>query len=202
MPVQQQLMMRLPSLHGAWRHRDDLDLARRIRDGETASLCALLTSVFGQPWDRELADRELLAAPAVEATYVVVRDGRVIACASARRPPDDWPGHGYVHWVASAPDYRGQGLGELVTRRVLWHFADRGLHGAVLETDDERLPAIRTYLRLGFVPQYRTDADPVRWSQVFEQLLRRTTGLTTPSPPDASASGTATKPANAGRSGT
>jgi hypothetical protein len=43
-----------------------------------------------------------------------------------------------------------------------------GASEVFLLTDDERLPAIRTYLALGFVPDFTgTDAD---WSRVLEQL--------------------------------
>jgi mycothiol synthase len=60
----------------------------------------------------------------------------------------------------------------MVTRRVLVHFADSGLDQAVLETDDFRLPAVRTYLRLGFVPEPRVAGDQTRWSKVLRKLTR------------------------------
>jgi mycothiol synthase len=46
------------------------------------------------------------------------------------------------------------------------------LDQAVLETDDFRLPAVRTYLRLGFVPEPRTPGDARRWSKVLRNLAR------------------------------
>jgi hypothetical protein len=42
----------------------------------------------------------------------------------------------------------------------------------VLETDDFRLPAVRTYLRLGFVPEPRTPGEARRWSKVLRNLTR------------------------------
>ena len=50
--------------------------------------------------------------------------------------------------------------------------AAAGLDQAVLETDDFRLPAVRTYLRLGFVPEPRTPGDARRWSKVLRNLAR------------------------------
>jgi len=74
--------------------------------------------------------------------------------------------------VGARSSERGRRLGEVVTRRVLVHFADSGLDQAVLETDDFRLPAVRTYLRLGFVPEPRVAGDPIRWSKVLRKLTR------------------------------
>jgi mycothiol synthase len=53
---------------------------------------------------------------------------------------------------------------------VLAHFAAAGLDQAVLETDAFRLPAVRTYLRLGFVPEPRAPGDARRWSTVLRNL--------------------------------
>jgi ribosomal protein S18 acetylase RimI-like enzyme len=108
----------------------------------------------------------------VEATYVVVSPAGVAATASARRLPGHYPEAGYVHYVGARVSDRGRRLGELVTRRVLVHFVAAGLDQAVLETDDFRLPAVRTYLRLGFVPEPRTPGDARRWSKVLRNLAR------------------------------
>jgi mycothiol synthase len=86
--------------------------------------------------------------------------------------PGRYPEAGYVHYVGARVSERGQRLGEVVTRRVLVHFAAAGLDQAVLETDDFRLPAVRTYLRLGFVPEPRTPGDARRWSKVLRNLAR------------------------------
>jgi hypothetical protein len=40
-----------------------------------------------------------------------------------------------------------------------------------LETDDFRTAALRLYLKLGFVPQYRHALDQRRWSSIFSTLL-------------------------------
>ena len=45
---------------------------------------------------------------------------------------------------------------------------ERGYPAAVLETDDFRIPAIRSYMKLGFVPVYdvRGEDHRARWSKV------------------------------------
>jgi mycothiol synthase len=78
---------------------------------------------------------------------------------------------GNVHYVATHPDHRGKGLGRIVTVRVLQHLATLGLEDAFLLTDDYRLPALRLYLRLGFVPRYHDQTHEGRWSLLFPQLV-------------------------------
>jgi hypothetical protein len=55
----------------------------------------------------------------------------------------------------------------------------------LLETDDFRLAAIKSYLGLGFVPVYRTDAaraddHEARWSAIFATLLAPAAGAARP----------------------
>jgi mycothiol synthase len=58
----------------------------------------------------------------------------------------------------------------MVILAVLHHFRESGCTGAVLETDDHRLPAIRLYLSLGFLPQMVAPDHPERWRAVFQAL--------------------------------
>src|SRR5207244_622818 len=104
------------------------------------------------------------------AVYVIACQGAPVATASARLLPAVYPGSGYLHWVATDPGHRGRKLGWIVSLRVLYHFRDLGLKDAILETDDFRLPAIKTYLEQGFVPEYTDDSHPERWKRVMEQL--------------------------------
>jgi mycothiol synthase len=47
---------------------------------------------------------------------------------------------------------------------------ERGCGEAILDTDDFRLPAIRTYLRLGFTPEISADDHAHRWDRIFAEL--------------------------------
>ena len=95
---------------------------------------------------------ELLDAPDVVRCFVVASGSVPVATASARLVPERFPGAGYLHWVAVHPHHRGRRLGAILSLAVLRHCRDIGCASAVLETDPERLPAIRTYLNLGFRP--------------------------------------------------
>jgi mycothiol synthase len=171
---QPQLFMRLPEL-------SDLPPTPPLPAGYTVraavpadhdQISAVLSEAFGDTWDAARVAEEFSPGNGVEATYVVVSPAGVVATAAARRLPDRYPEAGYLHYVGARSGERGRRLGEMVTRRVLVHFADSGLDQAVLETDDFRLPAVRTYLRLGFVPEPRAAGDPIRWSNVLRKLTR------------------------------
>jgi mycothiol synthase len=169
-----QLFMRLPEL-------SDLPAAPPLQPGyalrpaapaDHGQLAELLSEAFGDAWNAERVAGEFSPGNGVEATYVVVSPAGVVATASARRLPGRYPEAGYVHYVGARASERGRRLGEVVTRRVLVHFAAAGLDQAVLETDDFRLPAVRTYLRLGFVPEPREPGDVLRWSRVLRNVAR------------------------------
>ncbi len=139
-----------------------------IEDAFTIAQC--LKNAFGVDWSPDRVLRDLLEAEEVLATYIVRYEGRCVATASARLIPSVFPGSGYLHWVATHPAHRGKRLGEWVSLRVLYLFAEKNCRDAVLETDDFRLPAIKTYLRLGFLPEYDHPSHPSRWRKVFEAL--------------------------------
>jgi mycothiol synthase len=145
-------------------------------------LAELLSEAFSDRWDAERVAAEFSPGNGVEATYVIVSPAGLVATASARRLPDHYPQAGYVHYVGARVGERGRRLGELVTRRVLVHSVAAGLDQAVLETDDFRLPAVRTYLRLGFVPEPRAPGDARRWSKVLRNLTRTGEGAASVGP--------------------
>lgn len=166
--------MRLPELSDlppAPPHEPRYSL-RTAAPGDYGQLAGLLSEAFGDPWDTQRVAAEFSPGNGVEAIYVAVSPAGVAATAAARCLPDRYPEAGYVHYVGARVSDRGRRLGEVVTRRVLVHFAAAGLNQAVLETDDFRLPAVRTYLRLGFVPEPRTPGEARRWSKVLRNLAR------------------------------
>jgi mycothiol synthase len=136
-------------------------------------LAELMAEAYEEPWDRERVSREFLGAEEVPATWIVTDADGVVAVASERLLPTTYPGAGYVHYVGARRRACGQRLGALVTAQCLSGFARRGLESAVLETDDFRVRALVTYLRLGFVPSYRTVEEQTAWSVLFPTLLEK-----------------------------
>lgn len=166
--------MHLPSLPADLPSTPDV---RPIAPGEDAALAELLDAAFDERWDTARVREALLDDATVEQTYVVADGDRLLATASARMLPEEWPGDGYLHWVGAHPDARGRGLGRDVVVAVLGHFVRSGCRGSVLETEDHRLAAIKTYLRLGYVPRYRNSSaeefaeQEARWSAILSKLL-------------------------------
>ena len=146
-------------------------------DGDADELATLVTGAYHSthdaPWDGTRIKTELLDATDVLETWVVVdSEGHIHATASERLLPYVYPdGTGYVHLVGVHQASQGLGLGRAVTLRVLRGFVDRGLTKAVLNTADFRLPAVRLYLELGFIPEYRDDTERLAWSEMFRHSL-------------------------------
>lgn len=144
---------------------------RPCREDDLDSLAFVLRQAFGDPaWTPDRVRTALIDAPDVPETLVIAHQGVPVATASARQRPEH-PGSGYVHWVAADPAYQGQRLGYIVTLAVLHAFVLMGCRDAVLETDDARLAAIRTYYNLGFRPEHRDETHPARWADVETKLF-------------------------------
>jgi len=171
---------KLPQLLMRREHLRDLPRAatpygfelRRATPEDEESLARLLLSVFGGTWAADTVRRTLTRSPDVDSVYVVVRGDEAVATASARLDPQAFPGEGYVHWVGVSAEYRKRRLGLAVCVRVLERFAELGCEGAVLETDDYRLDAVRIYLGMGFRPAHRHSHDAERWDEVMRHIGR------------------------------
>lgn len=140
---------------------------------DLADLAVTLDMAFGiqhGAWDLERAQKELKDNEQVQKTHVVCYAGKVIGCASNKIDPK-FPGKGYLHWVAVHPDHQGLGLAAILTTAVMREFvATHALTACVLETQDPGLPAIKTYLKLGFRPVMADESHPERWRKVLPQL--------------------------------
>jgi mycothiol synthase len=142
---------------------------------DLAPLAEALSNAFGFTWSEERVRLKLTEAADVRAVYVVAWQGRPVATASSRSLPELYPGTGYVHWVGTHQDHGRKGLSAALMGRLLLDFAARGERDALLETDDVRLPAIKLYLKFGFVPVYQAHGEDhtERWSAIFQGLFGR-----------------------------
>ena len=189
-----------------WRpHLDDLPdplvpegyHLRTYRPGDERAWGEIMESEggIGREWTVEKVRERLVSQPQFEAPGLFfatsdTESGRPVASACAWRggvggeeAADRRAGQreeagdtGTVHMVCAMPSHRGRGLGRLVTLAVLHYMRRRGFASADLATDDFRLAAIKSYLGLGFVPLYRTDAERMddheaRWSAIFATII-------------------------------
>lgn len=147
-------------------------------DRDRPALVATLIDSFREFWDEARLDRELTASPDVHTVYVVAHGPIVVGTASSRFVPARFPDAGYVHWVGVATEHLRRGLASALLARVLEDFRERGYPRAVLETDDFRIPAIRSYLKFGFLPTYdvRDEDHRERWMRVMPGVVDATAG--------------------------
>ena len=144
-----------------------------LGQGDERQLAGLLGLAFEDVWDERRVSAALTRAPDVNAVYGVFGQNQLVGTASSQHRPERDPDAGFVHWVATHPDSRGQGFAAALLEHVLNDFSARGYSRARLDTQPERLAAIRVYLRFGFVPEYEVagvDQQAV-WSRVFTALL-------------------------------
>lgn len=140
---------------------------RPFQPGDEKSAAETLSRSFEDEWTVERVKRDLSENDFVKTMFVAVHDGKVVATASAASG-GDWDGIGYVHFVGTHPDHTGKALGYWVTAACLHEFRRLGYPSAALHTDDHRIPAIKTYLKLGFAldvdahPSYRP-----RWDKIL-----------------------------------
>lgn len=84
---------------------------------------------------------------------------------------DEGAKEGCIHMVACKPDFRGCGLGHLMLRKAVAILKETEMETAYLVTDDWRIPAIKAYLKAGFVPDLDSEPDyKERWDRIFSVI--------------------------------
>ena len=80
------------------------------------------------------------------------------------------PSWGELGWLAGDPAHSGKGLGMAVAAAVTTRLIDAGYRHIHLYTEDFRLAALKTYLKLGYIPLLYTPEMPERWEAICTQL--------------------------------
>ncbi len=172
-PLKPQLHMRRSGLEGLPRLALPEGYSiRSYRPGDAARWSRLITESFGgepEDWNFDRIMRpEVSFRP--ERMFFVCSGDEVVATASAFYRPAFMPGFGMLHYVAVLPEHAGRRLGFQVSLAALIRMHRDARGGAWLSTDDFRLPAIKTYLNLGFEPMLVHENQPERWREVFQCL--------------------------------
>ncbi len=105
-----------------------------------------------------------------ERIWFIVQDRQPVATASAYSQPEKMPNSGMIHYVGALDGHKGKKLGFLVTLAALHQMVREDWQSSWLSTDDFRLPAIKTYLNLGFEPMLIHENQRERWRKVFDDL--------------------------------
>ncbi len=145
---------------------------RQYTNSDEADYIELLTSAGFDGWDSARVSQ--LTRQVLPGGFFVVectRTGELAATAVAQHSPSDLHPHGgELGWVAASPQHRGRRLGRTVCSAALARLMDAGYEDIYLKTDDFRLPAIKTYLALGFQPLLFCEGMSERWQAVTDQV--------------------------------
>jgi mycothiol synthase len=145
---------------------------RTYRDEDEAGYLAVMHAAGFTFFDQEVVQRWLDKVLPDGFFLVVYRStGQIVATAMATHNPSPLhPFGGELGWVAGSPDHAGKKLGRVVCAAATARFLRAGYRRIYLKTDDWRLPAIVTYLRLGYVPFLHAPDMAERWQAVCARL--------------------------------
>ncbi len=142
---------------------------RTYQPGDEAAWCAIMETGIGSNWTIEECRTQITGQDLFlpDGFFFIVYDGEPVAAACVWPTALYGPTSAQVHMVCAKPAHRGKGLGYLVTLALLHYMRDHDYESSYLGTDDFRIPAIKSYLRLGFEPAYLEDSHRVRWAAIF-----------------------------------
>lgn len=146
---------------------------RHFRAGDEAGWNGLMDRAFEFPpghsdFSRDMAADEIFRPERV--LLITHGDGRIVATASCWRHRRFGEQTAMLHWVAAHPEHGGRQLGAAVSLGALRQAVTEGAQRAMLLTDDGRVAALRTYLRLDFEPVVGHASHRDRWRRILASL--------------------------------
>jgi Acetyltransferases len=145
---------------------------RTYRPGDEAGFYRLMAGAGWPGWDdQRLAPWKARMLP--KCWFLVVHNASQEIVASAMGIQDHSDLHpfgGELGWVACDPAHQGQKLGTVVCSAVTARLLEIGYDDIHLYTEDWRLAALKTYLRLGYQPMLLDQSYYQRWQQICQKL--------------------------------
>jgi mycothiol synthase len=145
---------------------------RTYRRGDEAGFYDVMALAGWPGWDSTKLEPWIARIPP-ESWYMMVdeQNGRIAATAMGLHDHSDLhPFGGELGWVAADPAHAGQGLGMAVCAAVTARLIAAGYRNIHLYTEHWRLAALKTYLKLGYVPFIYAERLIPRWAAVCGQL--------------------------------
>lgn len=149
---------------------------RSYQLGDEATWADIINASFEDTkWNLETVRKNLIDRPEFdpEGLFFITFQGDPVGTCCAWRLIDQ-PNVGYVHMLGVMPKHQGKRLGHILVLHVLGYFKEKGFREAILDTDDFRLPAIKTYLSLGFEPVYIDESHRCRWKVIMHKIRFKT----------------------------
>lgn len=140
------------------------------RPGDAASFYTIMALAGWPGWDEEKL-RPWLARVPPESWFLAAHEERGEIVATAMTLTSEvYPDGAELGWVACHPAHTGKGLGMAVCAAVTARSIAIGYRHIHLWTEFYRLPALKIYLRLGYVPLLYTVDMPDRWRTICAHL--------------------------------
>ncbi len=146
---------------------------RDFRNGDETSWNQVLAAAFERDLSEFDFDRMMRRDPAFlpqRVQVVVTSDEVVVATASSWVTERAGVDHSVLHWVGTHPEHVGLRLGYEVSLAALQQAQSERRAAVWLLTDDHRVAAIKTYLRLGFVPVLTDESHAARWREALDSI--------------------------------
>lgn len=152
-----------------------------LQESDHEGMVDCLASAYGiqhDVWDLPRIQKVFIDNKDVKRTFRLLFDNSdgtttVAGTATLKIMPNDFPGSGYLHWVAVHPRHQGHGLAKILVNAVLREARD--FHGAtscVLNVVDTSLPALSTYFKFGFEPVMIEENNAGRWEAIMAELAK------------------------------
>ena len=145
---------------------------RVYQPGDEARFYELMALAGWPGWDDQRLEPWMLRIPPAS-WFMAVHIASSAIVASAMGLHNHTPLHpvgGELGWVAGDPAHAGKGLGMAASAAVTARLIGAGYRNIHLYTEDWRLPAIKTYLKLGYQPLLYLPEMPGRWQAICAQL--------------------------------
>lgn len=145
---------------------------RTYRPGDEVRFYELMALAGWPGWD-DAKLKPYLARTLPDAWFLAVHEESDLIVASAMGIHDHSEQHpfgGELGWVAGDPAHAGKGLGAAVCGAVTARLLSIGYRDIHLYTDDWRLPALKTYLKLGYEPLLCGPDMAARWLLICARL--------------------------------
>lgn len=145
---------------------------RHYCPGDEAHFFALMSLAGWDGWDSDKL-QPWLAKIIPDGWFMLVHEGadRIVGTAMAlHNYKGTNPFWSELGWLACDPDHAGRGLGLAASAAVTSRLMDAGYRNIQLFTEDHRLPAIKTYIKLGYIPSLYLEDMSDRWKLICEKL--------------------------------
>lgn len=149
---------------------DDYDIRTYI-PGDEQAWADIMNTGIGE-WTAEKCRERLTSMHQFlpDGLFFVTHQGKPVGSACAwRKDADEW-GVGILHMICVLPEHRSKRLGHVLNLAVLHYFRNHGFQEVWLSTDDFRIPAIKSYLKLGYEPHIFDDLHEARWKAVLDEI--------------------------------